>query len=65
MSSTHIRTFVAIKLALSPEYNGLRTALRQRTAYDQIRWCNDDLIHLTVQFIGKTPVALLPQIKAS
>jgi len=65
MSSTHIRTFVAIKLALSPEYNGLRTALRQRTTYDQIRWCNDDLIHLTVQFIGKTPVALLPQIKAS
>ena len=57
------RTFIAIKIALSPEYGALKKELQRRTAYDDIVWVADELNHLTLRFIGKTPSAEVPQLK--
>lgn len=50
-----MRLFIAIRLQLSQEYDDLRQDLSRRTSYDSINWVNDDLCHLTIRFIGKTP----------
>ena len=50
-----MRLFIAIRLQLSQEYNSLRNELQRRTPYDDITWVANDLSHLTLRFIGKTP----------
>ena len=57
-----MRLFIAIRLQLSAEYDLLRTELRRRTPYDTINWVADDLNHLTLRFIGKTPSAQVKPI---
>lgn len=52
-----MRLFIAFRLQLSTEYDLLRSELRQRTHYDTINWVADDLNHLTLRFIGKTPAS--------
>lgn len=50
-----MRLFIAFRLQLAAEYDLLRSELRRRTPYDNINWVADDLNHLTLRFIGKTP----------
>ena len=50
-----MRLFIAFRLQLAAEYDLLRSELRRRTPYDTINWVADDLNHLTLRFIGKTP----------
>ena len=57
-----MRLFIAIRLQLSQEYDALRKELRRRTSYDSINWVDDDLCHLTLRFIGKTPSAQVKPI---
>lgn len=57
------RTFIAIKINLSPEYDALKKELQRRTTYDDIVWVANELNHLTLRFIGKTPSQQVAQLK--
>jgi 2'-5' RNA ligase len=46
-------------LQLSSEYDQLLSELHRRTHYDSINWVANDLSHLTLRFIGKTPSSQL------
>ena len=52
-----MRLFIAFRLQLAAEYDLLRSELLRRTPYDTINWVADDLNHLTLRFIGKTPAS--------
>lgn len=56
------RTFLALPISLAAEYDTLRSELRRRTPFDDITWVADDLSHLTIRFIGKTPEDKIPRI---
>ncbi len=57
-----MRLFIAIRLQLDPQYDTLRKELRRLTPYDTINWVEDNLCHLTLRFIGKTPSAQVKPI---
>ena len=61
------RLFIAFKLTLAPEYGTLIENLKKGTRFDDIKWVEGDLQHLTLKFLGKTPdtkIASLCQILA-
>ena len=60
-----MRLFIAFRLQLDTEYNQLRAELRHRTPYDSITWVADELNHLTIRFIGKTPASQISPIVES
>ena len=57
------RTFIAIKIKLSSEYDVLQQTLRRNTTFDEITWVANELNHITLRFIGKTFPAQVVQIK--
>ena len=57
-----MRLFIAFRLQLDAEYDQLMAELRNRTRYDAINWVTNDLSHLTLRFIGKTPSAQVSTI---
>lgn len=57
-----MRLFIAFRLQLDAEYDLLMAELRNRTRYDAINWVTNDLCHLTLRFIGKTPSAQVSTI---
>jgi 2'-5' RNA ligase len=62
-----LRTFIAIELdqALQGSLKSLQTRLRQRLAPRSVRWVRPDGIHLTLKFLGDTPVSKLDAIKTA
>lgn len=57
-----MRLFIGFRLQLSKEYDPLMAELQRRTYYDTITWVNNDLSHITLRFIGKTPSAQVKPI---
>lgn len=51
------RLFIAFKMELAAEYNTLLKQLKSSTRFDDIKWVEGDLQHLTLKFLGKTPEA--------
>ena len=63
MSDETIRTFIAIPV----NYKKIEKSyaeLRQSLLRDKIKWVDPFQFHLTLQFIGNTPVELIDEIKA-
>lgn len=60
-----IRAFIAIPLhgALLDELAELQRRLEKQVPPNSIRWVNPNGIHLTLQFLGDTPVEKLPAIQ--
>jgi RNA 2',3'-cyclic 3'-phosphodiesterase len=56
------RLFVAIGLDADPSLKELADYLRHNLAYDHINWVNLANIHLTIKFLGETPVSKIDQI---
>ena len=49
------RLFIAFKLDLSSEYDMMLKQLKLATRFDEIKWVEGHLQHLTLKFLGKTP----------
>ena len=49
------RLFIAFKLDLSSEYDTMLKQLKLATRYDEIKWVEGNLQHLTLKFLGKIP----------
>ena len=57
------RLFIATKVDLNSECRQLLQNLQQQTQYDKIIWVKDEVSHLTLCFLGKTPEPQIPLIK--
>jgi len=60
------RLFIAIELprALKREFMDLARSFRPRE-HERVRWIEQDAMHLTLKFLGDTPVDRVPDIKKS
>jgi 2'-5' RNA ligase len=60
------RLFVAIELprTLKREFIDLARSFRPRE-YERVRWIEQEAMHLTLKFLGDTPVDRVPDIKAA
>ena len=57
------RLFIATKVGLNDECRQLLQGLQQRTQHDKIIWVKDEVSHLTLRFLGKTPESQIPLIQ--
>ncbi len=59
-----LRTFIAIHLPahLLTELESIQHTLAGRVPVNRVRWVNTAGIHLTLKFLGETPVERLPEI---
>jgi 2'-5' RNA ligase len=62
-----LRTFVAIELdeELRGNLRGLQERLRERISPRSVRWVRPDGIHLTLKFLGDTPLEKVEEVKAA
>jgi 2'-5' RNA ligase len=62
-----VRTFIAIELDKSckSELLRLQTRLRDQLSPRSVRWVQPDGIHLTLKFLGDTPVDKVEEVKAA
>ncbi len=62
-----VRTFIAVELspAIRKEIAQILARVRNEPVTRHVRWTQPQKMHLTLQFLGDTPVGLLPEIEAS
>ncbi|MQF80795.1 MAG: hypothetical protein FI735_01615, partial [SAR202 cluster bacterium] len=60
------RLFIAIELphAIKREFADLARSFRPRE-HERVRWIDEDSMHLTLKFLGDTPIELIPNIMSS
>jgi 2'-5' RNA ligase len=60
-----LRTFIAIELDadLRAGLERVQSGLRERIAPRSVRWVRPDGIHLTLKFLGDTPLEVVEQVK--
>ena len=60
------RLFIAIELprAIKREFAGLARSFRPRE-HERVRWIDEDSMHLTLKFLGDTPIEQIPNIMSS
>lgn len=58
------RLFIAVEIprGLKREFSELARSFRPRE-HDRVRWIHEDAMHLTLKFLGDTPVDKIPDIK--
>jgi 2'-5' RNA ligase len=66
-SMTTWRTFIAIELdeELRDGLQGLQDRLREQISPRSVRWVRPEGIHLTLKFLGDTPVGRIEEIQAA
>ncbi|HSR30067.1 MAG TPA: RNA 2',3'-cyclic phosphodiesterase [Anaerolineae bacterium] len=62
-----LRTFIAIELddELRDNLGRLQARLRERVSPGSVRWVRPDGIHLTLKFLGDTPLAKVEEVQAA
>jgi 2'-5' RNA ligase len=65
MEKQYYRTFVAIPVRPGPGLLVLRNELMASLRGERISWVQPELFHVTLRFIGETPVSMLEEIRAS
>ncbi|NOZ04990.1 MAG: RNA 2',3'-cyclic phosphodiesterase [Chloroflexi bacterium] len=62
-----VRTFIAIELspAIRKEIEQILARVRNKPVTRHVRWTQPQKMHLTLQFLGDTPVGLLPEVEAA
>lgn len=57
------RTFLAVSIPSSPEFSALVDKLKKNLTHEKyINYCRPENIHLTLKFLGSTPVDDIPSI---
>ncbi len=56
------RLFVAIKIAVEPDFILRFNGLKQDLYHEKIRWVNENNLHLTLRFFGETSIERLDKI---
>ncbi len=61
------RTFIAIELGqeLKAELDRLQERLREQVPPHSVRWVQPDGLHLTLKFLGDTPLARVEEVKSA
>jgi 2'-5' RNA ligase len=67
MPDVVFRTFIAIELnqQLRSALRNVQDKLKERTPPGSVKWVAPDGIHLTLKFLGDTPVSRIPDIEAA
>jgi 2'-5' RNA ligase len=62
-----LRTFIAVKLSenIIAELRHLQGHLRDQLAPGSVRWVRPEIIHLTLKFLGDTPLAQVEEVKVA
>jgi RNA 2',3'-cyclic 3'-phosphodiesterase len=58
-----LRTFIAIPIKTEPQLGAVWTKFRQRYGSNEVKWANPDTLHLTLFFLGKTPLEAINKIQ--
>lgn len=56
------RIFLAVKINPEPELLDLFDLLRDELSGGQIKWVDEDQLHVTLKFFGETPDSKIPEI---
>lgn len=56
------RLFVATKIELDESFTDLTKRLKEHCRFDKIVWVNQEINHLTLRFLGKTPDNEIPEL---
>lgn len=56
------RLFIAVNTQLSPEFHTFSQLLKRNMTNDSVVWVKDELQHLTLRFLGKTPDCKISEI---
>ncbi|HRX31601.1 MAG TPA: RNA 2',3'-cyclic phosphodiesterase [Tenuifilaceae bacterium] len=59
-----LRTFVAIEFKPEAKLLSCWNEIVRQTKMDSIKWVNDKTLHLTLHFLGNTPISLVEKIKS-
>ena len=57
------RLFIATQITFNHSLNELITRLKSGCRFDQVTWVEQDIPHLTLRFLGKTPDTQIPELK--
>jgi 2'-5' RNA ligase len=62
-----LRTFIAVKLneSVRSDLRRLQGHLRDQMAPQSVRWVRPEIIHLTLKFLGDTPLAQVEEVKVA
>lgn len=62
-----LRTFIAVELSeeVKAQLRGLQGHLREQVSPQSVRWVRPEIIHLTLKFLGDTPMAKVEEVKAA
>lgn len=62
-----LRTFIAIELSegVKDQLRSLQDHLCQQMAPGSVRWVRPEIVHLTLKFLGDTPLAQVEEVKAA
>ncbi|MEN8201862.1 MAG: RNA 2',3'-cyclic phosphodiesterase [Bacteroidota bacterium] len=63
MEKQYYRTFIGIPIRPGPELLSLRSELMASFSRERISWVQPELFHVTLRFIGDTPVSALENIR--
>jgi 2'-5' RNA ligase len=58
-----LRTFIAIPIKVEPQLGLVWTKFRQQYGNNEVKWTNPDALHLTLFFLGETPLEAVNKIK--
>lgn len=56
------RTFIGIKISVSPDFRNQLMDINQQMIREKINWVDPNLFHITIHFIGKVPDELIQSI---
>ncbi len=59
-----LRTFIAVKIAPEKKLQEMFIYLKESLRDEQIKWVNENNLHLTLKFLGETSVRQTEEIKA-
>jgi 2'-5' RNA ligase len=62
-----LRTFIAVELSeeVRADLRGLQGHLREQVSPQSVRWVRPEIIHLTLKFLGDTPLAQVEEVKSA
>jgi 2'-5' RNA ligase len=60
-----IRTFIALNIPIGEELKVVWSKLQQSLRNESIKWVDPYILHLTLFFLGDTPIEIVPSIKES
>lgn len=65
MEKQYYRTFIGLPVKPGPGLLSMRSKMMESLSGERISWVRPELFHVTLRFIGDTPVSVLEEIRKS